>query len=112
MLLEQIPTGKILIFQDQAPHHTSEEVEEFLEEQKRIEIINFPKYTPEENPKERTWKAMKEEVSHHKWHSNMAALREAVDGYYQSGKRHIVGLLEKFGYKWVDGVIEPLAQSG
>jgi hypothetical protein len=54
MLLEEIPTGKILIFQDQAPHHTSEEVEEFLEEQERIEIINFPKYTPEENPKERT----------------------------------------------------------
>jgi hypothetical protein len=54
---------------------------------------------------------MKEEVSHHKWHSNMTSLRDAVDGYYQSGKRHVVGFLEKFGYKWVDGVIEPLTQS-
>src|ERR671924_530665 len=112
MLLEEIPEGKILIWQDQAPHHTSDEVEEWLEQSPRIEIINFPKYTPEENPKERTWKDIKEEVSHHKWHETFDDLKEAVNRYYQTGKRHVVNMLEKFGYKWIDGVIHPLPQTG
>jgi len=65
LLLEECPQGQILLWQDQAPHHTSEEVEEWVEAQSRIEVIAFPKYTPEENPKEATWKDLKDEVSHH-----------------------------------------------
>lgn len=56
LLLEACPQGQLLLWQDQAPHHTSEEVEEWLETQPRIEVIAFPKSTPEENPKEATWK--------------------------------------------------------
>jgi hypothetical protein len=44
---------------------TREEVEEGLETQSRIEGIAFPKYTPAENPKDATWKDLKEEVSPH-----------------------------------------------
>lgn len=112
MVEEENPKSDIVIWQDQAPHHTSDEVEEWLEEHPRIKIVEFPKYTPEENPKEQTWKDLKEEVSHHKWHENMDDLRGEVDGYYQSGKKHVVNFLEKFGYQWVGGVIYPLPQSG
>ncbi len=111
LLLEECPHGQLLLWQDQAPHHTSEEVEEWLETQPRIEVIAFPKYTPEENPKEATWKDLKEEVSHHHWHETLAELRTAIDGYYQAGKKHVVTFLEKFGYRWVDGVIQPLPQT-
>jgi transposase len=111
LLLEACPIGQILLWQDQAPHHTSEEVEEWLETQTRIEVIAFPKYTPEENPKEATWKDLKEEVSHHRWHETMADLRAAIDGYYQAGKKHVVHFLEKFGYRWLDGIIQPLPQT-
>jgi transposase len=111
LLLAECPQGQILLWQDQAPHHTSEEVEEWLETQPRIEVIEFPKYTPEENPKEATWKDLKEEVSHHRWHETMADLSAAVNGYYQAGKKHVVRFLEKFGYRWVDGVIQPLPQT-
>ena len=111
LLLEECPQGQILLWQDQAPHHTSEEVEEWLETQSRIEVIAFPKYTPEENPKEATWKDLKDEVSHHHWHETMADLRTAIDGYYQAGKKHVVNFLQKFGYRWVNGVIEPLPQT-
>jgi transposase len=110
-LLAECPAGQILVWQDQAPHHTSAEVEEWLETQPRIEVIAFPKYTPEENPKEATWKDLKEEVSHHHWHETMADLRAAIDGYYQVGKKHVVHFLEKFGYRWVDGVIQLLPQT-
>jgi transposase len=111
LLLDECPQGQILLWQDQAPHHTSEEVEEWLEAQPRIEVIAFPKYTPEENPKEATWKDLKEEVSHHRWHETMADLRTAIDGYYQAGKKHVVNFLQKFGYRWVDGILQPLPQT-
>jgi transposase len=111
LLLAECPHGQLLLWQDQAPHHTSEEVEEWLETQPRIEVIAFPKYTPEENPKEATWKDLKEEVSHHHWHETLADLRTAIDGYYQAGKKHVVNFLQKFGYRWVDGVIQPLPQT-
>src|SRR5215510_3404996 len=67
-VLECCPRGKIVLWIDQAPHHTSEEVEEWLEAHRRLRVIHFPAYTPEENPKEATWKTLKEEVSHHHWH--------------------------------------------
>jgi transposase len=111
LLLAECPGGQILLWQDQASHHTSEEVEEWLATQPRIEVIEFPKYTPEENPKEGTWKDLKEAVSHHRWHETMADLRVAINGYYQAGKKHVVTFLEKFGYRWVDGVLQPLPQT-
>jgi transposase len=111
LLLEECPHGQLLLWQDQAPHHTSEEVDEWLGAQRRIEVIAFPKYTPEENPKEATWKDLKEEVSHHHWHETIADLRTAIDGYYQAGKKHVVNFLQKFGYRWSNGVIELLPQT-
>jgi transposase len=111
LLLEACPQGQLLVWQDQAPHPTSAEVEEWLATQARIEVIAFPKYTPEENPKEATWKDLKEEVSHHHWHETLEDLRKAINGYYQAGKKHVVNFLEKFGYTWLDGVIHPLSQT-
>ena len=111
LLLEECPQGQLLLWQDQAPHHTSEEVADWLGAHRRIEVIEFPKYTPEENPKEATWKDLKEEVSHHHWYETMADLRAAIDRYYQTGKKHVVTFLEKFGYRWVAGIIQPLPQT-
>jgi transposase len=108
LLLAECPQGQILLWQDQAPHHTSEEVEDWVATQPRITVIAFPKYTPEENPKEATWKDLKEEVSHHHWHETMTELRTAIDDYYQAGKNHVVNFLQKFGYRWRKGIIEPL----
>jgi transposase len=111
LLLDECPQGQILLWQDQAPHHTSEEVEDWLAAHRRIAVIEFPKYTPEENPKEATWKDLKDEVSYHRWHETMADLRTAIDGYYQAGKKHVVTFLQKFGYRWDEGVIQPLPQT-
>ena len=109
MILAEHPRGQILLWIDRAPHHTSEEVEEWLEEHRRLTVIHFPAYEPEENPKEATWKAMKEEVSHHQWHETMADLRKAIDGYYQTAKQHTVSFLERFGYGWSDGRLYALS---
>ena len=104
------PRGKILLWLDQAPHHTSEEVEEWLAAHRRFEVIHFPAYTPEENPKEATWKSLKEEVSHHCWHETKEELSQAINQFYQSARKHTVNFLEKFGYYWSAGRIHPLPQ--
>ncbi len=109
LMLAAHPTGQILLWLDGASHHTSDEVEEWLEAHPRIHVIHFPAYTPEENPKEATWKVLKEEVSHHHWHETMADLRKAINDYYQTAKQHTVSFLEKFGYGWSDGRLYALS---
>jgi transposase len=109
LMLGQHPEGQILLWIDGASHHTSDEVAEWLEAHRRIQIIHFPAYTPEENPKEATWKRMKEEVSHHCWHETMADLRQAINDYYQTTKQHTVNFLAKFGYGWSDGRLYALS---
>lgn len=104
------PRGTLLIWLDSAPHLTDEEVEDYLERQERIRVIRFPKYTPEENPKERTWQTLKDEVSHHCFHPTKQSLSQAIDGFYQKARRHTVNFLERFGYFWANGRIHPLPQ--
>jgi putative transposase len=109
-LLEACPHGQIVLWIDQAPHHTSDEVDEWLEAHTRLRIIHFPSYTPEENPKEATWKALKEDVSHHCWHETKAQLSHAIDRFYQTARKHTVNFLQRFGYVWRNGRIHPLPQ--
>lgn len=56
MILQDHARGQILLWIDGAAHQTSEEVEEWIEAHPRMRVIQFPAYTPEENPKEGTWK--------------------------------------------------------
>jgi transposase len=109
LLLEAVPRGTILLWLDSAPHLTDPEVEEWLDRHPRIRVIRFPKYTPEENPKEATWKALKEDASTHRYHPTKQRLSEAIDAFYQKAIRHTVNFLERFGYFWADGRIHPLS---
>lgn len=60
LLMGEHRQGQILLWIDGASHHTSDEVEEWLEAHPRLTVIHFPAYEPEENPKEATWKALKD----------------------------------------------------
>jgi transposase len=110
-LLAACPRGEVVLGWDHAPHHTSEEVEEWLETHPRLRVIHFPAYTPEANPQEATWKDLKDEVSHHCWHETKAALSQAIDKFYQGARQHTVNFLEKFGYYWREGRIHPVPSS-
>ncbi|MCA1617632.1 MAG: IS630 family transposase [Acidobacteria bacterium] len=109
LMLAAHPEGQILLWIDGASHHTSEEVEEWLEEHPRRTVIHFPAYEPEENPKEATWKALKEEVSHHCWHETLAEMKTAINDYYQTARQHTVNFLERFGYGWCAGRLYALS---
>jgi transposase len=105
------PRGTIVLWLDSAPHLTDDEFEEYLEGQPRVRVIRFPKYEPEENPKEATWKALKEDASKHRYHPTKQSLSDAIDGFYQKAKHHTVTFLQRFGYFWEKGRIYPLPQS-
>jgi len=109
MMLVEHARGQILLWLDGASHHTSDEVAEWLEAHPRLRVIHFPAYEPEENPKEATWKWMKEAVSHHCWHETMTDLRKAIDDYYHTAKQHTVNFLAKFGYRWSNGRLYALS---
>lgn len=111
LVLRAVPRGTILLWLDSALHLTDPEVEEWLESHPRVRVIRFPAYTPEENPKEATWKALKEETSHHCWHADRRSLSDAIDRYYQTAKRHTINFLKRFGYCWERGTIRPLLQT-
>ena len=110
MIVESFRRGQIILWIDSAGHHTSDEVEQWLEQHPRLRVIHFPAYQPEANPKEGTWKRLKEEVSHHCWHASMTELKKSVDGFYQTARKHTVNFLERFGYVWKNGRIHPLPQ--
>jgi transposase len=109
LLMAEHPKGQILLWIDGASHHTSEEVEEWLGAHRQLTVIHFPAYEPEENPKEATWKALKEEVSHHCWHETIEELKAAINDYYQQARRHTVSFLKRFGYGWSKGRLYALS---
>ena len=58
------PTQKILLFWDGPGWHRGSMVQEFIKVDGKIEIIHFPKYSPEENPQEHVWKKGRSAVTH------------------------------------------------
>ena len=64
MLLDANPDLPLLLFWDRAPWHRGKPIDKVLEENPRLEIIFFPTASPDLNPQEHVWKAVRKEVSH------------------------------------------------
>jgi transposase len=58
------PRKKILLFWDGPGWHKGSEVLNFLQQDGDIDIVHFPKYSPEENPQEHVWKKGRAAVTH------------------------------------------------
>ncbi len=58
------PAQKLLLLWDGAGWHRGSEVQKFIKQDKRIETIHFPRYSPEENPQEHVWKNGRSQVTH------------------------------------------------
>ena len=54
----------IVLFWDRAPWHRGKPIDKVLEENPRLEIIFFPTASPDLNPQEHVWKAVRKAVSH------------------------------------------------
>ncbi len=66
-LRKKYPKEKLLIFWDGAGWHRGSEVKKFIEKDRNIETVHFPRYSPEENPQEHVWKIGRANVANNKF---------------------------------------------
>jgi transposase len=64
-------TEKIVLLWDGPGSHRGKEVTKFLENDGNIEVIYFPRYSPEQNPQEHVWREGRKEVTHNKYIENI-----------------------------------------
>jgi hypothetical protein len=75
-ILEANPNVPILLFWDRAPWHRGKAIEQVLNENPRLEILFFPTASPDLNPQEQVWKAVRKEVSHNHLEARLPQLAD------------------------------------
>lgn len=63
-VLDTFPDVPILLLWDKAPWHRGEPLRKLQEDNPRLEIICFPTASPDLNPQEHVWKAVRTAISH------------------------------------------------
>ncbi len=58
-LLQHHKRRHLVVVMDQAPPHTSEKTERYIESQKRLHVFHLPPYSPHWNPDEYVWNHLK-----------------------------------------------------
>jgi len=96
MILEAIPVP-IILFWDRAPWHRGQAIDKVLEENPRLEIIFFPTASPDLNPQEQVWKAVRKEVSHNHLEVRLPQLADRFLNKLNSSTFKST-FLEKYGY--------------
>ena len=76
MILETNPNVQIILFWDRAPWHRGKPIDQVLEDKPRLEIIFFPPGSPDLNPQEHVWKAVRKEVSHNHLEARLPELAD------------------------------------
>ena len=80
-LLEHYPEQPILLIWDQAPYHTSHQVEEWLAAHPRLTTMLLPKHAAELNPVESLWRQLKDQVATNLTRS-LEAIQAACDRFF------------------------------
>jgi len=97
MLLDANPNVPIILFWDRAPWHRGKSIDKVLEENPRLEIIFFPTATPDLNPQEHVWKAVRKEVSHNHLEARLPQLADRFLVSLNSSPFKS-SFLDKYGY--------------
>jgi len=97
LILETNPDTPILLFWDRAPWHRGKPIDKVLEEHSRLEIIFFPTASPDLNPQEQVWKAVRKEISHNHLEARLPKLAERFLNNLNS-TTFKSSFLQKYGY--------------
>jgi len=69
---------KIFLIWDNAGWHKSKEIKKFLskinKDKTKLELFNFPPYTPEFNPQEHVWRALRQNITHNRLEKDFSVL--------------------------------------
>jgi transposase len=79
-------TEKILLLWDGPGSHRGSKVQAFLKSDGRIEVIHFPRYSPEQNPQEHVWREGRKEVTHNKYIANIDVTTDSFVKYLNATK--------------------------
>lgn len=97
MILEKNPEVPIILFWDRAPWHRGRPIDKVLEDNPRLEIIFFPTASPDLNPQEHVWKAVRKEVSHKHLETRLPVLADRFLNKLNSGTFKDT-FLDRYGY--------------
>ncbi|HKI53732.1 MAG TPA: IS630 family transposase [Anaerolineales bacterium] len=97
MLLDANPNVPILLFWDRAPWHRGKPIDQVLEENPRLEIFFCPTASPDLNPQEHVWKAVRKAVSHNHLEARLPELADRFLSKLTSSTFHS-SFLHKYGY--------------
>ena len=75
--------GQVVLVWDQAKWHTSQMVEQVVDQHERLEVVLLPKRAPEENPVEDLWRHLKRIVAANLERS-LDALKEACRAFFST----------------------------
>jgi len=97
ILLDANPNVPIVLLWDRAPWHRGKPIDKVLEQHPRLEIIFFPTASPDLNPQEHVWKAVRKEVTHNHLEVRLPILAERFLTKLNSGTFKS-SFLDKYGY--------------
>ena len=97
MILEANPDLPIVLLWDRAPWHRGKSISKVLDDNPRLQIIFFPTASPNLNPQEHVWKAVRKQVSHNHLE---ARLPELADRFLNKLNSTIFKdtFLDRYGY--------------
>jgi len=76
MILEANPDLPIVLLWDRAPWHRGKSISKVLDDNPRLQIIFFPTASPNFNPQEHVWKAVRKQVSHNHLEARLPELAD------------------------------------
>ena len=97
MILATNPNVPIILFWDRAPWHRGKPIDQVLEDKPRLEIIFFPPGSPDLNPQEHVWKAVRKEVSHNHLEARLPELADRFLNNLNSSTFKS-SFLDRYGY--------------
>jgi hypothetical protein len=64
--------------------HLGSAVQNWIKKDNNLEIVHFPKYTPEENPQEHVWKKGRGAITHNRYIENLEEAANELVSYFNS----------------------------
>ena len=99
-LLKIYRNKKIFLIWDNAGWHKSKKIRKFLSEinksKIRLELFNFSPYTPELNPQEHIWRALRQNITHNRFEKDFSVLIKKCMGFLNNNNFSSIRFEELF----------------
>ena len=88
---------RVVLLIDNAPWHAGEPVRRALADNPHLELKRLPSYSPQLNPIERLWKALRRRATHNRLFDTLADLRRSLRAslsYFQTVRHKVKSIIE------------------